>query len=291
MATLAAGVLWTVPTACHRSAAQKPAASAGQPRVISLSPAISKTMVDFGLQNLIVGRTPHCASLDQSIPVVGDLMNFDYEQAIRLRPTHMLVQAPESGVDPHLTEVAREQGGKVSAWRLTSLEDIETMVRDLPGALFQPTSAEFSDASRKAAAFMNDMAEALSPGSKPMFRGPVMMLYSVAPVSVFGKNTYLDGILTALGGTNATEARDWVTFSLEDVVRINPQAIIVVKPGAKPENVSSAIGSVWDLDIAAVTERRLAILTHPDAFMPCTGVVGVARELRKILESFEAEQP
>src|SRR5436190_23420947 len=43
-------------------------------RLVSLSPAITRTLVDFHLESNIVGRTPHCYSVDKSIPVVGDLV-------------------------------------------------------------------------------------------------------------------------------------------------------------------------------------------------------------------------
>ena len=67
--------------ACGRENASGQSGSNAKPdelRIVSLSPAISRTLIDFGLQDRIVGRTPHCASIDPSIPVVGDLINIDY---------------------------------------------------------------------------------------------------------------------------------------------------------------------------------------------------------------------
>lgn len=263
--------------------------TSGEVRIITLSPAISRTLVDFGLADKVIGRTPHCASLSETIPAVGDLLNMNYEQLVRLQPTHILVQPPEGGVDAHLQSLAKEHGWIIAAWRLNSLDDIETMIRELPGVLFADGSQELEHTTQKSSELLNAMATALSPGEKPLYRGRVMLLYSVDPVSVFGVGTYLDGVLRALGGANATEAQNWVTFSLEDVTRINPQAVIVVKPGSQNINVQYALGDVWNLDIDAVTERRLSILTNVDAFLPSTSVIGVAAELRQILEQFEGK--
>ena len=109
----------------------------GEPRIVSLSPAVSRTLVDFGLDDLIVGRSPWCASLDPAIPVAGDLYTIDYERLIRLRPTHVLVQPPAStGLDPALQRLATEHGWVIGQWTFNTLDDITRMVRDLPGVLY-----------------------------------------------------------------------------------------------------------------------------------------------------------
>ncbi|MCA9290710.1 MAG: hypothetical protein KDA25_06255, partial [Phycisphaerales bacterium] len=66
----------------------------GAVRVVSLSPAISSTLRDLGLDPLVVGRTPWCDALDPDVPVVGTLLDVDAERLARLRPTHILVQPP-----------------------------------------------------------------------------------------------------------------------------------------------------------------------------------------------------
>ena len=57
-------------------------------QIVSLSPAISRSLVDFGFEEFVIGRTPWCTSLDDSIPIAGDLMEIDYERLIELDPTH-----------------------------------------------------------------------------------------------------------------------------------------------------------------------------------------------------------
>lgn len=282
------------------AASCKPAGNAGSPttpapatavRIISLSPAISRALVDFHLHDNVVGRTPYCASLDQAIPSVGDLLNINYEQMVRLQPTHILVQPPENGIDAHLRELAQQHNWKVVPWTLNSLDDIETMVRELPGAIFADGSPERRAATERAAELLNQIAGALAPPEPPGYSGRTMLVYSLAPISVFGEGTYLDGVLKALGGKNATAAKDWVSFSAEDFVRLNPQAIILIRPGVGEASVPITFGTIWDMDIEAVIERRLALLKHPEAFLPSTSVIEVAGEMREILQRFQAERP
>ncbi len=290
-AALLAVVFSLVAFGCKRGSNPSSAPTNSSPvRIVSLSPAITRTLVDLNLQASIVGRTPHCASVDQAIPVVGDLLNVNYEQLVRLQPTHILVQPPESGIDEKLLSMAKERGWHIKQWRLDSLDDIETLLREIPGFLFADGTKEMADSTAKAAELTNRIASALSPGTKPIYHGRTLLVYSVAPVSVFGQGTYLDGVLKALGGTNAISAKDWVSISYEDLVRLNPDAIIFIKPGLKENSPYLVAGSVWELDMTATSERRLAVLTHPDAFSPSTGVIGVAEELRGILETF-GERP
>ena len=60
-----------------------PAPTAGgapSPRVASTSPAITDSLVELGLADHIVGRSGFCTSVPKSVPVVGDLRDFDAER-------------------------------------------------------------------------------------------------------------------------------------------------------------------------------------------------------------------
>ena len=102
----------------------------------------------------------------------------------------------------------------------------------------------------------------------------------------FGRDTYMHDIITRLGASNAVKAQGWVQLSLEDVVRMNPEAIVLVldtMPGSSP-SPSEALRPLQSLQTAAVRDRRLALLTHPDALLPSSGVVEVADAMRGVLE-------
>ena len=99
-------------------------------RLVSMSPALSRTLVDFGLARRIVGRSPFCDFLDDAVPIVGDLRNINYERLIELAPTHVLVQAePEE----KLLALAAERGWRIGRWgTIDTIDDIERTVRELP---------------------------------------------------------------------------------------------------------------------------------------------------------------
>ncbi|UCD75105.1 MAG: hypothetical protein JSV91_15135 [Phycisphaerales bacterium] len=261
----------------------------GELRIVSLSPAISRTLMDFGLADRIIGRSMFCDCLDPDTPVVGDLHAVNYERLLELKPTHVLRQASTGDADRKLREFGEEHGWVVSRWeRLDTVDDIEDVVRDLPWILYEQSPEDRFGMARRAAELINEIAGALSPGSGDLWRGETLIVHTLRPVGVFGHGTYLHDVLTRLGGINAMTAEGWVELSLEDIARLNPQAIIMVRPGAAADpDPLEAAGALGRLDIDAAREGRIALLTHEDALRPCTGIIGVAAEMRNILRQFE----
>jgi iron complex transport system substrate-binding protein len=258
-------------------------------RIVSLSPAISRTLVDLGLEDHIVGRTPFCDSLESAVPVVGDLIDLDLERLVRVRPSHVLVQPPAGGIDPALLRLAPERGWRLAAWQLDDIGDVKRLVRELPAALFE-TAEERADIEARANGLIAAIDRSLdSDASEHVagFTGRVLLAFGTDPVSAFGEGTYLHDVLIALGAANAVSARGYPQFTLEDVRRLDPDAIVLVRPGRSGGTVLAALGPLGRLDIHAVRERRLAVLTHPDAFMPSSAVIGVVEELRSILRAME----
>jgi ABC-type Fe3+-hydroxamate transport system substrate-binding protein len=97
-------------------------------------------------------------------------------------------------------------------------------------------------------------------------------------------------MLIALGGTNAAHVTGWAELSLEDVIRLDPAAIIVVRETPPEGDAISAAGPLGHLDIAAVRDGRLAVLVHPDVNLPSTGVIGVAEALRSVVVAWGADE-
>jgi iron complex transport system substrate-binding protein len=275
-------------------------APGGELRIASLSPAITRTLVDLGVEERIVGRSPFCDFLDPGIPVVGDLHGANFERLIELDPTHVLVQPAQSGIDPALRELADEHGWKLAGWRgVNTIDDIEAMVRELPAILYEPGSDELAALTARAADMLNGIAAALTPGetADELWRGRTLLVYATSPLGVFGRGTYLHDVLVRFGAVNVINAEGWVQLTLEDVTRLDPGAIILIRPAprvhrAEEVDALEAAGALGTLDIEAARAQRFAVLSHPDALMPSTAVAEVAEELRRVLRSLnQAGEP
>jgi ABC-type hemin transport system substrate-binding protein len=288
-AFLFGAAVWSVIGGCQRSPEPREPSPAA-PRIVSLSPALSRTLLDLGQSDLIVGRSAFCATLSADIPVVGNLYEVDYERLIRLDPTHVLIQPPAAGPDPQLQRLADRHGWTLAAWKINTIEDIEQVIRDLPGVLYPDRADDQALVAGRAAALLNDVAAALSPGRNPGWHGRTLLVSNTEPVRVFGHGTYLHDVLAAQGGANAVAAEGWVELSLEDVGRLDPEAIIIVRDHGSPDvDAIAAAGPLTRIDTAASRHERIAVLWHPDAKLPSSGIVGVAQEMRRVLEEL-AEQ-
>ena len=300
------GILACMPlfAGCERSsptagqAATPPATAAAiQPeqsslRIVSLSPAITRTLVDFQLQSKLVGRSSYCFSVDKGIPVVGDLSNINFETLTKVNPTHVLVQPPESGVSEPLLRAAKDHGWVIASWHLNTLDDIGVMIRGIPSALFQSGSADFEKAAQRAAELENAIAQAMSPGGKKLWHGDVLLVSSNKPVLAFGTGTYLSDVLTGLGCTNAVKDKGWVQLSMEDVVRLNPSGLMLTLPGYEiVDGMPAAAGQLWGADIAAINERRVGVITNWDSFLPSSAIVSSINELRELLAKWQELSP
>ncbi|HRP62771.1 MAG TPA: hypothetical protein PK400_05720 [Phycisphaerales bacterium] len=257
------------------------------PRIVSLSPAISRTLIDLGMEPYIVGRTPFCDSLDPSIPIVGDLLDLNVEQLIRVNPTHVYVQPPASGMDSRLGRLAEERLWTLGAWHLNDVVDIAHLIGDLPPRTFEEGTPELDASLARAQAILKRIEDVIVAPRDGVFDGRTMLIVGLDPVTVFGSGTYLGEILGSVGGVNAVDMDGYPQLTLEDVTRLNPEAIILVRPGAVEGTLAmDAAGPLARLDVAALRDGRVALLTHKDAFLPSSALPEVAEALRAILRRF-----
>ncbi len=279
-------------TDCAKQAQPPTSGAAAHPngsavRLVSLSPAVSSTLARLGAADLIVGRTPWCAAAPDDVPVVGTLNDFDAERLVRLDPTHLLVQPPAAGLDPDLAALAQQHGWTIRTWSINTIPDIRTLIRDLP-TLLPPDDPRRAALDSAAADQIARIDDALTPPSAAdRWTQPTLFLFGDTPLGAFGTDTYLHDIWTALGGVNATTTSGWIAdLSLEDVVRMNPAAVIRVTSGAAGPD---PLGPLATLEIDAAHDGRAATLAHPEAMLPSAGVADVAAALREIMRTFAHE--
>jgi ABC-type hemin transport system substrate-binding protein len=265
-------------TSCERAKTEaKTAPAAGEAdkpvRLVSLSPAISRTLVDLGLAGELVGRSAYCESVDGAIPVVGDLFDVDFERLVRLRPTDLLVQPPGDGVEEALTTLAEEQGFEIHTWRINTVADVRAMVGDLGG--------RFAGASEGVAAAADRLDARLAAIDDPE-EGAVrtLLVQSLDPLLVAGTSTYLDELLRSAGGVNAVSRTGWAELSLEDAARLNPSVIVVLRGTPEPDaGWRSTVLSAIDCD--ATRDERVVFIASSDALLPSSAIANLAEPMRR----------
>ena len=227
-------------------------------RIISLSPGITASLIDMGFEEQIVGRSAFCDKLVEAIPVVGDLHTIDYERLLRLQPTHVFVQPQAVGEDSHLQELANNNAFILRNWKLNTIEDIRTLASELSSVLV-----------------WNDSAILITIGDTSISDAPTLIMTSGSEQQVgicFGTNTYLDDVWRSLGGVNALDSDGWRMLSIEDIVRLSPDRILLVS-----DSVFTQSSPIEKLGIPVVR------FVHKDVLIPSTRIVDVAKALQESL--------
>lgn len=248
------------------------------PRVVSLSPAITRTLVDLGAAEHLVGRTPFCRSVPAEIPAVGSLLEIDFEALLSAAPDLVLVQPPAGGLDPALALTAEERGFRIETFPIDGLGDLAALLEGLPEALAVGAEPAAAAAWReRAAALRSRLDDACRPLAAPP-AGPVAVLFSLEPPMAFGEGTFVGEFLDRLGVANAVRSRGYPELSLEDLVRLDPDLLVLLREqAASPETLGRIAG------LPAAAAGRVRQVEHPEALVPGSGWIGAAESLRRAI--------
>lgn len=221
-----------VPGGCGKPATQdQEPEAAGPARIASLSPAITECLVELGLSDRIVGRTPWCEGAAPEVPVVGTLLDVDAEALVRCAPTMVLVQPPAQGIDPALAALSSTHGWTMHSWRISGLDDARAAMAGLAAVAAEADAARADGIRARHADWCARLDAALAPlPARPDGErvGPVLVMVGGLEGMSFGRGTYIDDALARMGVSNAMERPGYPALSAEDVVRIRPRTIIVI---------------------------------------------------------------
>lgn len=223
--------------------------------VVSLSPAITQTLVALGVGSELVGRTPWCPG---DAPVVGSLLDLDAEAMTAARPCVILVQPPAQGMDPTVVSLAARLGAAVHAWPLATLGDVRVLLEQLPAAAAPGDAA----AQARAAELRQALDAACAPLDWPA-KQTVLVVQSGEGRLACGPDTYIGEFLAACGVPNALKRGAWQTLTLEDIVALRPTVLITI--GAAPTN--------WATDACARSGARWVAI-NDDALLVPSGTLG-----------------
>ena len=259
---------------------QSPQADSSELRIISLSPALTGILEDVGLGDSIVGRSNYCEFTLRDageIPPVGDLHERNWEAIIRLQPTHIFIQADSTEQDLALAGMSDEYGWEFHAWPLRDMNDIKHVLKELPS--IPPVSREESWDSIRAKCHELSMAmdDAMAV-SEVGQDDRVLIVNDGLPPLASGRNTYLVEMLETTGAINVIESEGWSSLSIEDVIRLRPDIVIVL--GERAVDLQPALApSVKE----ALPETAFHWLVHPRINIPGPHLAVVCQMLRDIL--------
>jgi ABC-type hemin transport system substrate-binding protein len=241
-------------------------------------------LVDLGLGGQIVGRTPFCDSIPESVPVVGSLLDVDYEKLLQVAPTHLLVQPAQSGTDPELERLAAEHDWVLIEQGLDGLEDVETLLLSLVASLKLPPAPEVQALSERCTAsahVLRTLRATAEPGPTSL---KTLILVGIEPLTAAGTDTFLSEMFAAAGAANAIDATGYPELTLEDLATLDPEAIVLLRETAPSDaDTATVLAPLTSSPTRAARQARVVIHTDPDSMLPSTRAPLVVERLRGLL--------
>lgn len=296
------------------------------PRIVAIAPGIAQIVRDLGCAHLLVGRHSADEWSDPHLRVCCDPQGIDYENLLAAHPTHVFLQWGDNPIPPRLSALAIEKGWTVVNIPLLKLDDITHAVNTVH-ATIKPQeldalrwerahtatdtpdgrpSAQPSETERNFAIaqllLLQRFEAALVPDETLADAGRILLLYQGdgeqatggGHPAALGPGSYHHDLLLRLGGRSAiAQGQPFMPLDAEDIARLKPDAIIIVRPRssgaaqaiAAPTTgeLLASLGVVARLSIPAVKNNRIAIIDEPMSLIPGTNMAEVADHLRAIL--------
>jgi iron complex transport system substrate-binding protein len=247
-------------------------------RIIALMPSATETVVALGARGRLVGRTDFDTGLGvDSLPSVGGGLDPSVERIVSLRPD--LVIGWETEGPGALRQRLEALGIPVFTMKTEDTTDVFRAIRNL-GVLTGLGSA----ADSLSASIRGELdAVRRSVAGRP--RPTVFYLAWHDPPTTAGSRTFVAQVIEAAGGRSAfpEPAALWPTVSLEELVRRQPQVIVVPDAEHGAARVAELRGAPGWRELRAMKEGRAVLVPADVVNRPGPRIGEAARRLRDAL--------
>ena len=210
-------------------------------RVVSLSPAVTEIMYALGAGDLLVGRTDFCVYPDEAseIPSIGGISNLNIESILALNPDLVI---SGSMVSKKATDQMDQMGTPmvcvIEKPKFEALYDNILAIGKLVGKEHEADSLN---------ALLRDRVSQLPTTDSPLPTVYYVVGFGAGGNFTAGGNTFINDIIRMAGGRNIAEGIEGWSYSLEALMKENPDYIIVRREDSaafcdmKPYNRLSAV--------------------------------------------------
>jgi iron complex transport system substrate-binding protein len=249
-------------------------------RIVSLSPAITEALYALGLENAIVGVTIYCQKPPQAQrkEKIGTLMEPDMEKIVSLKPDLVLAMSLTSSKE---IQKLKNLGLQVVTFQIPQdfnlLCDFFLQLGKVVGK--EKNSEQLIKEARDR---VSEIAKKVASLPKPK----VLIQIGSNPLFVATKKYFLNDYIRFAGGTNIFQDGGLGSVSMEEVIKKNPDIIIIATMGISGENERKT----WKrfTTIEAVKENKVYIV-DPDRLCSPTPVsfAGYLAEIAALLHPKE----
>ncbi|WP_224363192.1 ABC transporter substrate-binding protein [Hyalangium versicolor] len=222
--------------ACTERASPPPAPVA--PRLVSLSPAITEVLFSIGAGDQVVGISNYCDFPPEAIrlPRAGTALTPAYEALAGLRPTRIISERTLNSREQELAAIAPTE---LLSWH--SLDDIVESTRKLG----QWTGHQ--DRAEELARRLKETLSRRAPPNAPRVLLVIGGTQELSSIWYMKPNSLHGAALEAAGARNIIETPSSgpPNLSMERVIELNPDAILVLVSGELDEAARQSYLDAW----------------------------------------------
>lgn len=245
-------------------------------RIISLAPSITEQLYLLGVEEILVANTIFCEKPENAKKKekIGTVLDVDIEKLISLKPD-LILASP-------LLNYAKKEKIKMLGIRLVtfpsakSFNDVCKQFIELGKLVGKEKEArEIINKSKEEVLFIKNKIRGIP---KPK----VIVQIGAKPLWVASKNSYINDLVEFAGGINVGPSGEYGLLSREDVIRSNPDVIIISTMGIIGEDEKRA----WQRykSINAVKNNRIYIMDSDKLCEPTpVSFIEALKEIVKIL--------
>jgi iron complex transport system substrate-binding protein len=225
-------------------------------RIIALAPNITEILFTLGLGERVIGVTQHCNYPPEAMtrPRVGSYVDLNIEKILFLKPD--LVIATADGNERGSVERLLGFGIPVLVTNPKNLNQVYETITVIGWATKKEDKAESLVRSLK------QRADRIIRACSGLPHPRVFLQINENPLITVGKETFHNNLIQLAGGINISgqEAIKYPTYSLEQVLRLNPEVILItsMERGAVAE-LKKKRWEQWK-QLSAVSHHRIYIL-------------------------------
>ena len=198
-------------------------------RVVSLSPAVTEIMFALGAQDLLVGRTDFCVYPDAAaeIPSIGGISNLNIESILALKPD-LVISGSMVGkkVTDQMDAMSTPMVCVIEKPKFEALYDNIKAIGKLVGKVKAADSLNelLSD---KVSKLLSAQSLRHSDTQSPCHSVYYVVGFGEGGNFTAGGNTFINDIIRMAGGRNIAEGIEGWSYSLEALMKEDPEYIIV----------------------------------------------------------------
>jgi len=278
---------------CGESSASRQPSADGERRIVSLAPAITRMLIELGVEDQVVAVADYDNFQSDGVPSVGNYLDINAERLIAVKPTHVFVMVGKEGVPRQLERLREELGFALHEY--PSPDDFETMMGVMAkvGDALSMSQAAAERVRGTVAALDDAQARAERADGRPR----VLVLLSANPPMASGPGTPNHDLINRLNAVNAVSDATVgaPVLDREKLIAAAPGVVILMEPAAAEPAVQRVeieadpdFVLLRGLPIDAVTDGNVYRVSDPYILLPGVDSPRTARLLLEAIHGIES---